>query len=102
MEGQEQVPPPAPKEPTSVKPDSNEFMTPAEKALGGVLTESRSAMTTLADYAVQNGVDASKLTHLEKVWDADGFAVIEGKHMPPGLKAATSPATGEVWVSTLI
>lgn len=99
MEGQEQTPPPAPKEPTPVKSDTSEFMTPAEKALDGVLTESRRAMTTLADYAVTNGADASKLGHLEKVWDADGFAVIEGKHMPPGMKAGTSPATGEVWIS---
>lgn len=98
MEGQEQTPP-APKEPTSVKPDTSEFMTPAEKALGGVLTESRRAMTTLADYAIANGADANKFDYLEKVWDVDGFAVVGGKHMPPGMKACTSPATGEVWIS---
>lgn len=99
MEGQEQTPPPGPRDPTPAKPDTSEFMTPAEKALGGVLVEARRAMTTLADYAVANGADTSKLAHLEKVWDDDGFAVIEGKHMPPGMKAGTSPATGEVWIS---
>lgn len=99
MEGQEQTPPPDPKETTSVKPDNSEFMTPAEKALGGVLAEARRAMTTLTDYAVANGADASKLAHLEKVWNDDEFAVIEGKHMPPGMKAGTSPVTAEVWIS---
>lgn len=99
MEGQEQTPPPGPRDPTLAKPNIEEFMTPAEKALGGVLTESRRAMTTLADYAVANGADASKFGHLEKVWDADGSAVVEGKRMPPGMKAGTSPATGEVWIS---
>ena len=99
MEGQEQTPPSGPKESAQTKPVNREFMTPAEKALGGVLTEARRAMTTLADYAVANGADASKLDHLERVWNNDGFAVIQGKHMPPGMKAGTSPATGEVWIS---
>lgn len=99
MEGQEQTPPPDPKEPNQAKPDISEFMTPAEKALGGVLVEARKAMTTLADYAIANGADENKLAHLESIWDGDGFAVIKGKHMPPGMKAGTSPATGEVWIS---
>jgi hypothetical protein len=99
MEGQEQVIPTDLKESTQVKTDFSEFMTPAEKALGSVLVESRKAMTALTDYAVINGADASKFTHLERVWDEDAFSVIEGKHMPPGMKAGTSPATGKVWVS---